>query len=545
MADNVRKTNSVSAILNRYDKAKSRKQESDGLRQEAGFYSWPNAWRQVRNKEQSEGEQNTVRLYDSTALMSAFTLTSGLFSFLMPAGAFWFGFTAQDEELNENPVIQKWMSMASSATHKEIWRSNFQREMFKTIRSMVVFGTGIISVELIGKDLVFQSHHVGFMSFDENNRGEIDTVYRQIFYDTRQAVQEFGKGIESKTVQRAIKAGKWDEKFEFVHIVSPNNDFDETKIGASNKKIKSQYIMIKDKTIVKQGGFDELPYLVARFSLVPGEIMGRGPAMELLPEIKMLNRMKASFIESAELANNPPMMVEDDGVIGQPVTEPNGMIYIRSGAQFPTPWKSGVNVQLNAEVIREQQNVVKEGFLINRFNSLENKRNMTAFEVGVRKEDDLTIVSPQVTPLQKETLDPLLSRSLNLLVKAKRIPEPPETFDFDIAYQGRLSLAMAAVQTNAMESALNKWAPYAQLSPVLENVNFDKGFRKSWLASGAPADVLTDFEEMMAARQQQQQLQEAAQQAEVAKNASKAYKDGSGAPDEGSAAEQLMNNQGE
>ena len=494
----------------------------------------------TRNKEQSEGEQNTVHLYDSTALMSAFTLTSGLFSFLMPAGAFWFGFTAQDEKLNDNPVMQKWMSMASSATHKEIWRSNFQREMFKTIRSMVVFGTGIISVELIGKDLVFQSHHVGFMSFDENNRGEIDTVYRQIFYDTRQAVQEFGIKIESKSVQKAIKAEKWDEKFEFVHIVSPNKDFDETKIGASNKKIKSQYIMIKDKAIVKEGGFDDLPYLVARFSLVPGEIMGRGPAMELLPEIKMLNRMKASFIESAELANNPPMMVEDDGVIGQPVTEPNGMIYIRSGAQFPEPWKSGVNVQLNAEVIREQQNVVKEGFLINRFNSLEGKRNMTAFEVGVRKEDDLTIVSPQVTPLQKETLDPLLTRSLNLLVKAKRIEEPPESFDFDVNYQGRLSLAMAAVQTNAMEATLSKWAPYAQLSPVLENIDWDKGFRESWLASGAPADVLKDFDEMMEARQKQQQLQEAAAQASIAKDGAKALKDASSTPEENSPAEQLM-----
>ena len=38
MADNVRDTNSVSAILDRYDRAKSRKQESDGLRQEAGIF---------------------------------------------------------------------------------------------------------------------------------------------------------------------------------------------------------------------------------------------------------------------------------------------------------------------------------------------------------------------------------------------------------------------------------------------------------------------------------------------------------------------------
>ena len=540
MADNVRNTNDVGTILDRYDQAKSRKQESDDLRQEAGWYSWPEAWRQVMNKEMSEGELNTIQLYDSTALMSAFTLTSALFSFLMPAGSFWFGFTAQDPKLNKDPALLQWMSESSQFVHKEIWRSNFQREMFMTIRSMVVFGTGIISVELIGKNLVFQSHHVGFMSFDNNNRGEIDTVYRQIFYTTRQAVQEFGKEINSSSVQKAISDEKWDEKFEFVHVTAPNKDFDKTKIGSTNKKVKSLYIMIKDKSIVKQGGFDELPYLVARFALVPGEIMGRGPAMELLPEINMLNRMKRTFIEASEKAVNAPLIMEDDGVVGQPVTEPGGTIYIRSGAQIPTPLETGTNVALNAEIIRDQQTTVKEGFFNNRFNTLEGKRNMTAFEVGIRKEDDLTIVSPQVTPLQKETLDPLLSRSLNLLVKAKRIKEPPQSFDFDIAYQGRLSLAMASVQSNAMEATLAKWAPYAENTSVLENVNFDEAFRKSWLASGAPADVLNDFDTMIEKRVENEQLQKAQVQAEIADEASKALRNTNQAIEPNSVAEQIV-----
>lgn len=539
MAANVRRNDSIAQVLQRYDKAKTRKQESDHIRMEAGYYAWPNAWRQVMNVEQSEGTQNTLDLYDSTALNAAFTLTSALFSFLMPAGSFWFGFTAQDPKLNEDQNLLTWMSMASSATHKEIWRSNFQREMFMTIRSMVVFGTGVISVELIGKDLVFQSHHVGFMSFDENNRGEIDTVYRQIFYTTRQAVQEFGKDINSKTVQKAIKAKKWDEKFEFVHVVEPNKIFDEFKLGKTNKKVRSVYIMIKDKSIVKRGGFDELPYLVARFSQVPGEIMGRGPAMDYLPEIKMLNRMKRSFIESAELANNPPMMAEDDGVIGQPVTEPNGMIYIRAGSQFPQPWKSGVNVQLNAEVIRDQQQTVKDGFLINRFSSLEGLKNMTLGEAVIRKEDDLSIVSPQVTPLQKETLDPLLSRSLSLLVQAKRIEEPPQTFAFDIAYQGRLSLAMASVQADAMLNTLAKWQPYGEVSPVYRNINWHKAFRQSWLAGGAPADVLVEFDAMLEQIEKENQMQEDSIQAETAETASKAIKNLSGTVAEDSLVAQL------
>ena len=120
----------------------------------------------------------------------------------------------------------------------------------------------------------------------------------------------------------------------------------------------------------------------------------------------------------------------------------------------------------------------------------------------------------------------------------------PKTFPFDIAYQGRLSLAQASVQSHAMEATLSKWAPYAQLSSVLENVDFDAAFRKSWLAMGAPADVLTNFDEMIEDRKKNQQLQEAADQAAIAKDGAKALKDASGKPDEGSVAESMIN-QGE
>jgi hypothetical protein len=525
--------------LNKYDTAMTRKRQSDGLRQEAGQYSWPSAKDQTRTSMQSEGQLETINLYDSTAMMSAYTMTSGIFSYLMPVGAFWFGFTAQDTAINEDPGMRQWMSNASSLTHKEIWRSNFQREMFITIRSMVVFGTGVISVEKVGPDIVFQSHHIGFMAFDDNDRGEIDTVYRQIFYNTRQAVQAFGIDNVSKSVKKAYDAGKMNDKFEFVHIVAPNKDFDRNKTGSSSKRVKSVYINIEDRVVVKEGGFDELPYLVARFSLVPGEIMGRGPAMELLPEIKMLNRMKKTFIESSEKAVNPPLIAEDDGIVGTPVTSPNGMIYVRPGALKPEPLNTGTNVALNADIIREQQILVKEGFFNNRFQSLADHRNMTAFEAGIRKEDDLTIVSPAVTALQKETLDPLLSRVLNLLIKAKRIPEPPRTFDFDIAYQGRLALAMASVQSNAMEATLAKWAPYAQLAPVFDNVDWNQSFRESWMASGAPADNLVDFEDVVAKQTEIEQLQKAAAQTDIAESGSKAFKNVSTAAEEGSLAAQL------
>ncbi len=530
MADNVQvKTNGnidVVKILRRYDEAVSRRTKYNSIMQEAGFYAWPEAQDMVRNAQQTEALLRTSEVYDSTALMGAYRMTSGIFSYLMPVGVMWFEFVAQLHDLNEDPTMQQWLSTARALTHKEIWRSNFQREMFITIRSMIVF----------------KSHHIGFMFFDDNNKGEIDTVYRQIFYTARQAAQEFGRENLDKDIIKALEKGKSDEKFEFVHIVAPNSDFDSSKIGANVKRVKSVYIYIKKKSIVKEGGFDEMPYLVARFSRAPQEIMGRGPVIEYLPEIKMLNRMKRTFIEAAEKAANPPLIVEDDGVVGQPVTSPNGMIYVRSGAEFPKALDTGTNVNLNAEIIAQQRNVVKEGLFNDLFQALADHRNMTATETVGRIEESIVMIAPAITALQKEIFSPLITRVLNLLKKARRIPEPPVSFDFDIVYQGRLALAMSNLQTNAMEATLAKWQPYVQLAPQnpYDNVDWDKSFRTSWLNSGAPAEGLRDEKKMRAERGEIREIQLAQARADVAESGSKAYRNVAKAAEAGSPAEQLV-----
>ena len=530
----------VKEILERYDEAWSRRTKYNSIMEEAGFYTWPSAQDMVRNAMQTEALIRTTEVYDSTALMAAYKMTTGIFSYLMPVGAYWFSFKAVLQKLNENPAIQDWISVASALTHQEIWRSNFMREMFITIRSMIVFGTGVISVKKIGDELVYKSHHIGFMFFEENAKEEIDTIYRQIFYNARQAAQEFGRDNLPKDVLKALENGKLTEMFEFVHVVAPNSDFDKTKIGANVKRVKSLYIYIKTKKIVKRGGFDELPYLIARFSKAPHEIMGRGPAIELLPEIKMLNRMKKTFLEAAEKAVNPPLMVEDDGVVGQPVTGANGMIYVRPGAQFPQALDTGTNVALNAEVLRDQQKIVKDGFFNNLFTSLEGLKNMTLGETIIRKEDDLVMVAPPIISLQKETFSPLIERSMNLLISIKKIPEPPVSFDFDIVYQGRLALAMSNIQTNAIEATLAKWQPYAEGTGVFENVNFDSAFRRSWRNSGAPTEDLTDFDTMLEERKKVEDIQMAAAQAEVAETGSKAYRNVTKAAESPSPAEVLV-----
>jgi len=98
---------------------------------------------------------------------------------------------------------------------------------------------------------------------------------------------------------------------------------------------------------------------------------------------------------------------------------------------------------------------------------------------------------------------------------------------------------MANVQADAQEVVLAKYAPYQEYAPVLANVDMHKTFRTAWLSQGAPAENLIDYDEMIASLEKQKELEEAAAQAQIGESASKAYKNVSGAPEEGSIASQL------
>jgi len=519
-------TNSdVEMILQRYASAKSKKSESDNLREDAGKYSWPTSRDMYKTCEQSDGLEFSLDVFDSTTINGSFRLAANIFSYLMPVatGTTWFGFEASEYEDNNDTAIAEWLSKATRITHKEIWRSNFMREMLAAIRSMVVFGTGVISVESAKrtKELVYRAYHVGDICFQENSKGVIDTVFRDICYTARQAVQEFGKKTPAKIKEAAEDASRANKKFDFIHCVHPNADFNSKKINSF--RFKSVWIYKKDKVEVKTENFKSNPYFVMRFTVAPGELWGRGPIIELLPEIRMLNQMRVDYIEASELANHPPMIVEDDGVIGQPVTEARGVIYIRAGAEKPTAWNTGGNLPVTRQDLEDQRDVIREGLFQNIFQTLEGVKNVSsATEANIRKQDGMIIVAPVVGAVQKEGLDPIIVRSLSL-IPAKKLPPAPRKFEFDIVYQGRLALAMSALTADAIELWMAKWAPYATLG-VFDNIDIDKASRISALAGSVPAEVLVDEELIKDERAERKRIELETINAENAKNASVALK---------------------
>ena len=84
----------IDEVLDRYSQSRTRKSRTDNDRREAGKFVWPAAQDQVRNVYSNDGMVRTIEKYDDTAVRAAYRMTSGIFTHLMPAGAFWHGFKA-------------------------------------------------------------------------------------------------------------------------------------------------------------------------------------------------------------------------------------------------------------------------------------------------------------------------------------------------------------------------------------------------------------------------------------------------------------------
>ena len=532
----------VKQILERYEKAKGIRNESIDILEEIGRYVWPSSQDMTDTVNRPPGQVRTMEIFDSTARTAAHRMTAGFFSFIMPAGQnlTWFEYEAQSAEDRENDDIRKWLTTATSAVHSELLRSNFQREIFLMLRSMVVFGTGCISIEVDKKtkELLFRAYHLGDIFFEVNDKGEPDVVFRRIRYTTRQAVMKFKLKNVSDLIKKEYEAEEFNNKHEFVHAVFPRDDRDPDKIDAANMKFESVYIEVDQKKEVESGGFTRQVYLVGRLDRAPNEILGRGPAHDLLPEIRMINSMRATYIEGAESYHSPALLAEDDSIVGQPITGPRGMVYYRQGSPPPTPLNTGFDAAGLGSDIREQQIIIKNGYFNDLFDALENIKNVSsATEAEIRQMAKLVIVAPMTTGLQNELFEQIALQSLQLLagIDGKKdaqnnrvIPEAPKDFEMDVVYQGRLSKAMSSLQSSSIEIWLSKWSAINELVPVLDNFDYDEGARTTMFNDGLPANVIRSVEDRDAIRQERKDLQQAADEAQIAETMSKAVKNVSG-----------------
>ena len=126
-------------------------------------------------------------------------------------------------------------------------------------------------------------------------------------------VEKFGLENLSAETGKLFKKEPFD-KIELVHVARPRTIYNENKLDKKNMPFQSIYFEFSSGHIIDIGGFKELPYVISRY-LKAQQKYGRSPAMNALPDVKVLNKMVETAMKAAAKQVDPPLLVPDDSML--------------------------------------------------------------------------------------------------------------------------------------------------------------------------------------------------------------------------------------
>lgn len=469
----------------------------------------------------AKGTKRTEVLYDSTAITANNLLAASLQGTLTSASLPWFHLKLRDTTLNEDREVQLWLEDSAKRMYETFNESNFNTEVHELYLDLVSIGTGAIFVEEGNKGfdkegIHFNCLHIAEYFIQENINGKVDTLYRKYKLTARQAIQEFGEENIGEKILEASKE-KPDKQFNFIHAVEPTEDY-ERALGETGTKlpVHSCHVCVEDKMKVRTGGYNEFPYLVPRWSKATGEIFGRSPSYNALPDIKTLNKAVEIGLKAWAKAIDPPLLVQDDGVIGRVRMTPAGITVVRNDGAIK-PLQIGSNWQITDMKENQLRTAIRQAYYSDQL-QLQDGPQMTATEVQVRYELMQRLLGPTLGRFQSEFLNPLIERTFGIMFRAGALLPEPDIIkgqQIDVEYVGPLARSQRMEEAVAIERLYTLAMNVVQVDPtIMDNINHDEAIRLRSTLLGVPKSVLRgkdEVQEMREARAEEQQAMAEAQ----------------------------------
>ena len=446
----------------------------------------------------------------------------------------WFLLETDDEEMNQLPAVRDWLEDTQVAIRHSLENSNFYTQAHEMYLDLGSIGTACMYIAESRKpdrDLHFSTRHIKEFYILEDEEGEVDSVYRDIVLTARQAKERWGDRI-SRDIKKVVDKDP-DREFHIIHAVYPRAERDEDVRDNLNMPWASIWIEKENENLLEEGGYEEFPFVVPRWLISTGEVYGRSPAINSLPDIKTLNKMMETILDAGEKMVNPPLELPHDAYYGTFDMTPGALNYRKKGNRNETaePLQIGANLPSGYEMLQEKRDTISDAFFATQLQIID-KTEMTATEARVRTQENLKVLGPAFGRLQADFLEKLISRVINLLSTATdgngqpRLPPPPEEVrgkNLKLRFVSPLAKAQQQGDLESLSFAITTALEWAQINPtVLDNVDFDMAYRELVDLSGAPRKMLRNPDDIAAEREQRANQQQAAQMVEQMKTGTEA-----------------------
>lgn len=520
----------VQQILRRYESLVDQRRTYEKTWQELADYILPR--KSTVTLKRTPGRKQTDRLFSSTAVHANELLAATMQGTLTSPAIRWFRLKVRQEDLNEDQDVAEWLEAVTARIYLAIQQSNFGSEASEVYLDLGAFGTGAMLCEEASPEraefagLRFQALQIGSYAVSEDAEGRVNTLFRKFELPAHAIVQKWGEKAGETILKLA--SSKPDTMIEIVHGVYPR--LERPGRTRKQKPFASCYVAYTYKYLIDEGGYDEFPYMVPRWTKSSGELYGRGPGHTALPDIKTLNKAVELTLRAWAKAIDPPMKVLHQGVIGQvrltpaslnTVEDMNALAPIEFGAKFDVG-------QIKEQDLKSE---IRDVWFVNQL-QLPSGPQMTATEVERRYELMQRLLGPTLGRLEWEFENPLLKRVFGIMLRTNALPPVPQVLlesdaDIDVEYEGPLARSQRSTEVTAIQRAYALLAGMAEMAPeVLDVMDHDENARVMAVAAGVPAKGIRSVKEIAERRQAkveaQQQQNQLAQFSQMAESAGKA-----------------------
>jgi hypothetical protein len=512
----------------------------------------------------NRGQKKMQQIVDNTPMLALRTMAAGLMAGMTSPSRPWFRLRPSDDDLYKAPGVAEWCERVTDGIHKILYKSNFYRAVPTFYEEIGAFGTAAMGVFELPFDALrphrplinCKTYTIGEYWIQQDEESVVNTFIRRFKWTVRQIVEEFVRDPYDPddpdwefilpSTRSLWRARRWDRWVDVIHVVEPNDEWEEGALGTRGMPCRSVYYELGGNPNVLLGvrGFEEMPVHVARWDVNSDNVYGHSPAMYCLGDSKQLMLQQKRKMQAIDKLVEPPL-IGDATLKRQTVSQLPGDITwldVTAATTFGLKPLYEVKPQLQ-EMLADHEDTKKriraamyeDVFQMMRSLDDQLKAGITATEINARKQEQLLELGPLLDRLNGEAFGPIIEQIFNIGVRRSRLawqhltrgmrvppmfemhfPPPPQALHgthLDIEYVSILAQAVRVAEVQGINQLTTYVLQLVQAKPeVMDKIDFDAAIDILGDRTGTPPEVIVSDEQAQAIRQQRAQAQAQAQQ---------------------------------
>ena len=524
-----------------FDALGSEKSDVEAVWDEIEKYVMPVSGRVSEQSGATPDQRTSLDLWDLTAPLACEHLASSLHGSVTSPAARWLDTEWPDQDAEQDHDCVVYREALANLAWGELQSSDFNMEIASAYHEYSGLGNMALLTEAASatewKGLDFTAVPVREVRYAEDSRGGVRLFFRHLRWTLVQCLDRFGEeGLTDKLRERLKLPDSASTRVDIVFAIYRREDVPESAadggpLAKERRPWGAVYFLLETaEQLGEEDGYYEMPAVVGRWARKPGSAWGFGRGHVALRAVKFLNRYLEEARASAALANNPPTLTTQRGMLTDLHLEPGGNTVVEN-IEDVKALESHARFDVSAEVIQDARAEIRRCFHEDDL-QLKESPAMTATEVQARRDLMDRVLGSPVGRLQADVLEPIVQIVLGHLSRAGRLPPMPDLakrkhLSPRLKLRGPIARAQLMDEVTGIEREASFVAGLLKMGFEEARYHFDVGaaIREHSKRVGAPAVTMraeADAKRLMAA---DQAAARAAQQAATAKDQGAAAQD--------------------